>query len=340
MAGLKRRRFLQMMAWVGLGTQAWRVGAAHAMHHGAAAPAAGASMPGMTYQTLGGTGFKGSRLVFGCGSALSRGQAVDMLEPAFDAGINVYDVGFRGFYKDAEKNLAPFIKRHRDDIFVISKAKVAGNLKPSDTLTVAQAREAAREWSSYLDNSLAELQVDHVDAYYLMAVNNASLVGSEELYNAFSSARQAGKVSYYGISTHENAAALLELAAETGWYNLAQIAVTPAGWYDRPNRRPLAGGPPMAGLRPALARARAAGIGLIGMKAGRYLAGGRLQRSRPRAYDHLYSEKMMAANLTPFQRSYAFVLAHGLDAVNADMQNPQHFHENFVAAATSDTYFT
>ena len=338
MARQTRRHFLQLMAWVGLGSQAWRAGAAHALHHGAAA-AATAGTPEMTYRTLGGTGFNASRLVFGCGSALSRGQAVDLLEPAYEAGINVFDVGFRGFYKDAEKNLAPFLKRHQD-VFVISKAKVGGDLKPSDTLTVAQAREAAQAWSAYLDNSLAELQRDHVDAYYLMAVNNAALVGSEELYNAFSRARQAGKVSYFGISTHENAAALLEVAIETGWYNLAQIAITPAGWYDRPNRRPLAGGSPMAGLQPTLARARAAGIGLIGMKAGRYLAGGRLQRSRPRAYDHLYNEKMMAANLTPFQRSYAFVLAHGLDAVNADMQNTQTFHENFVAAATSDTYFT
>ena len=118
----------------------------------------------MTYRTLGATGFKASRLVFGCGSALSRGQAVDLLEPAFEAGINVFDVGFRGFYKDAEKNMAPFLKRHRQDVFVISKAKVGGNLKPSDTLSATQAREAARQWSAHLDNSLVELQVDHVDA--------------------------------------------------------------------------------------------------------------------------------------------------------------------------------
>ena len=338
MARQTRRHFLQLMAWVGLGSQAWRAGVTHALHHGSAA-APSPVMPEMTYRTLGGTGFKASRLVFGCGSALSRGQAVDLLEPAFEAGINVFDVGFRGFYKDAEKNLAPFLKRHRQDVFVISKAKVGGNLKPSDTLSATQAREAARQWSAHLDNSLAELQLDHVDAYYLMAVNNASLVGSEELYNAFAAARQAGKVSYYGISTHENAAALLEVAIETGWYNLAQIAITPAGWYDRPNRRPLAGGPPMAGLQPMLARARAAGIGLIGMKAGRYLAGGRMQRSRPRAYDHLYNDKMMTAKLTAFQRSYAYVLAHGLDAVNADMQNTEHFQQNFFAAATSDSYF-
>jgi aryl-alcohol dehydrogenase-like predicted oxidoreductase len=339
MARQTRRHFLQLMAWIGIGSQAWRSGVAHAMHHGAVV-APTAVTPAMTYRTLGGTGFKASRLVFGCGSALSRGQAAGLLEPAFEAGINVFDVGFRGFYKDAEKNLAPFLKKRRQDIFLISKAKVGGNLTPSDTLTVAQAREAAQTWSAHLDNSLSELQVDHVDAYYLMAVNNAALVGSEEVYNAFATARQAGKASYFGISTHENAAALLEVAIETGWYTLAQIAITPAGWYDRPSRRMLAGTPSMRDLQPALARARDAGIGLIGMKAGRYLAGGRLTRSKPRAYDHLYNDKMMTANLTAFQRSYAFVLAHGLDAVNADMQYAAHLQENIVAAATSDTYFT
>ena len=339
MARQTRRHFLQLMAWIGLGSQAWRSGVAHALHHGASATPAAAA-PGMTYRTLGGTGFKASRLVFGCGGALSRGQAVHLLEPAFEAGINVFDVGFRGYYKDAEKNLAPFVKRHRQDIFLISKAKVGGDLKPSDSLSVAQAREAAQAWSAHLDNSLSELQVDHVDAYYLMAVNNAALVGSEEVYDAFETARQAGKVSYFGISTHENAEKLLNVAIETGWYTLAQIAITPAGWYDRPSRRMLAGTPPLRDLQPTLARARAAGIGLIGMKAGRYLAGGRLQRSKPRAYDHLYNDKMMAASLTAFQRSYAYVLAHGLDTVNADMQNTEHFQQNFFAAATSDSYFT
>ena len=173
-----------------------------------------------------------------------------------------------------------------------------------------------------------------------MAVNNASLVGSEELYNAFAAARQAGKVSYYGISTHENAAALLEVAIETGWYNLAQIAITPAGWYDRPNRRPLAGGPLMAGLQPTLARA-ARGRHRTDRHEGRTLPGRGQAAAQPaNGLRPPVHDKMMASNLTPFQRSYAFVLAHGLDAVNADMQNTEHFQQNVVAAATSDTFFT
>ena len=51
--------------------------------------------PDMQYQTLGKTGLSGSRLVFGCGAALSAGQANDLLEPALESGINVFDVGYR-----------------------------------------------------------------------------------------------------------------------------------------------------------------------------------------------------------------------------------------------------
>jgi aryl-alcohol dehydrogenase-like predicted oxidoreductase len=47
----------------------------------------------------------------------------------------------------------------------------------------------------------------------------------------------------------------------------------------------------------------------------------------------------MASGLSPFQRSYAFVLAHGMDAVNADMQVFAHLEENVAAAATSANHF-
>lgn len=47
----------------------------------------------------------------------------------------------------------------------------------------------------------------------------------------------------------------------------------------------------------------------------------------------------MNSGMTAFQRSYAYVLANGLDAVNADMQVWQHLRENLVAATTGQTYF-
>jgi len=75
-------------------------------------------------------------------------------------------------------------------------------------------------------------------------------------------------------------------------------------------------------------------------------AGKRGKKWAPRAGAEIFllcaSEMIRACShgpLSPFQRSYAFVLAHGLDAVNADSQSIEHLRENFTAAATSQKYF-
>ena len=77
------------------------------------------------------------------------------------------------------------------------------------------------------------------------------------------------------------------------------------------------------------------------MTAGRFLAPARAggKNDNIAAFDHHYNEKLRDAPLSPFQRSYAYVLEHGLDVVNADMQNFNHFEENALAARTSHEYF-
>lgn len=296
--------------------------------------------PGMAYRTLGRTGFNASRLIFGCGASLSGRRRDDLLETAFDAGVNVFDVGYKHYYDAAERNLGPFARRRRDDIFLISKAIVPGDFGPDDAVTMADMKSAAAGWSALLDESLGELGVDHVDAYYLMASNNPQVIASEEIHRAFERAREAGKVSWLGLSTHQNAQRVLETAIDTGRFDLAMIAITPGGWYDWETREVLPGSPPMRDLQPLLARAREAGIGLIGMKAGRYLAGRQwLGWGNPEAFDGHYDARLLKADLSAFQRSYAFVLEHGLDAVNADIQALTHLKENFIAAATSSQYF-
>ncbi len=340
---LSRRRFLQSMAVLAV---AWRTlldsGDARAAIY-AARDAAGteADWPEMTYRTLGRTGFEASRLVFGCGAALMFRPKDALLNAAFDAGINVFDVGYRGYYRNAEENLAPFLKKVRDDIFLISKATVDLEIEPDAVVSVEQARAAARIWSRRLDESLTELQVDHVDAYYLMASYNPSLIESEEIHKAFEKARRAGKVKHLGLSTHRNAEKVLLAAARTGWYDLAMIAITPGGWYDWESKSVLPDSPPMTDLQAVLAKAREAGMGLVGMKAARHLAGLPILGwwKKLDAFDRYYDEKLLAAQLSQFQRSYAYVLAHGLDVVNADMGSLAHLQENVVAATSSPSYF-
>jgi aryl-alcohol dehydrogenase-like predicted oxidoreductase len=336
-----RRSFLQTLALLGIGGRALlRSGDAKAAVYAARAASGTQQWPELGRRTLGRTGFEGSRLVFGCGAALSRGRKDDLLEAAFDAGINVFDSGTRRYYRDAEVNLAPFVKQHRDQIFLISKAMTYLEVEPEEEITSAQGRQAAATWTGLLEQSLRELEVEFVDAYYLMAAHNPHIVRNEELRAAFEQAKQAGKVRHIGLSTHQNAQRVLEAAMETGGYDLAQVAVTPAGWYDWQDKSILAGSAPMTGLRPFLDQVRESGIGLIGMKAGRYLAGRKfLGWGKPDAFDEHYDAKFLASGLSPFQRSYAYVLAHGLDAVNADMQAFGHLEENVAAAATAEQHF-
>lgn len=337
-----RRTFLQYLAIAGIGGRALlQTSDARAAVYAAKVAAGKADWPQMSYRKLGRTGFDASRLVFGCGASLMFRRRDELLDAAFDAGVNVFDVGYRGYYRNAEENLAPFLAKVRDEIFLISKARVDLDAEPDQEVSVQQARQAANSWGARMNESLTELRVDHVDAYYLMASNNPSLIRSEEVRRVFEAARQAGKVSHLGLSTHQNAEKVLSAAAETGWYDLAMIAITPGGWYDWENKGILEGSKPMAELQPLLEKVRASGMGLVGMKAARHLAGLPFVGwfKQPDAFDSYYDEKFKAAPLSAFQRSYAYVLAHGLDVVNADMSSFQHLEENVAAAASSPSYF-
>ncbi|MBW2086878.1 MAG: aldo/keto reductase [Deltaproteobacteria bacterium] len=323
--GLGRRDFMKISAGLAICGQTLLV----APEAGARKQAGSSNLirrnerPSMTYRKLGRTCFHSSRLVFGCGAALAGGKAVRLLDRAFEAGINHFDVGSEMVYRGAERSLAPFLKAHRDEVWVASKAPVYIRIGPGASLTTKKAQAAARKWVKLLNRSLKNLEIAFLDTYYLMGVNSPALVKCEEMYEAFQKAKAAGKVRHFGLSTHENAGEVLKAAIEIGWYDVAMIGITPAGWYDW------------------LEKARQAGIGLIGMKTVRYLAsawvGG---QGDPFAFDHIYDKKIMAYPLNPFQRAYAYTLEHGLDVVNADMQNFKHLEEDIVVASKSHTYFS
>jgi len=295
----------------------------------------------MTYRKLGRTNFMSSRLVFGCGAALTGGKGVRLLDRAFEAGINHYDVGSDIVYKGSERSLSPFLKANRGNIWVASKAPLPRyDIKPEDPVTLEQTKAAANSWTKLLNQSLKDLQTEYVDAYYLMAVNNPGLISSEEIYKAFLDAKTAGKVGNFGLSTHKNAKKVLEAAIKTGWYDLAMIGITPAGWYDWTTKEIEKDTLSLIASQPLLKQARDAGIGLIGMKTVRLIAPMQVAgKDDITAFDEFYDKKLLESPLTPFQRAYAYVLENGLDVVNADMQNFKHLEENIIAAATSHTYF-
>jgi len=102
------------------------------------------------------------------------GMTVRPLQRAFEAGINHFDVDSYSYYKGRERNLAPFRKKHRDQVWLVSKAPTFVHAKCSDSIMLEQAKSAVKYWIGLMDASLKNLQADYVDAYYLMAVDNLS----------------------------------------------------------------------------------------------------------------------------------------------------------------------
>jgi hypothetical protein len=100
-----RPRVLQLLALLGVGGSAL-LKAARALAE--SDDQAADVWPEMTYRTLGQTGFRGSRLVFGCGAALMFWGKDELLNEAFEHGVNVFDVGTSDYYRNAEENLAGF----------------------------------------------------------------------------------------------------------------------------------------------------------------------------------------------------------------------------------------
>ena len=333
----QRRNFLKQMMFAGVGgatlLKTGRLSAAI----DAAESAEAAQFPPMSYRKLGKTGFNASRLVYGCGAALSRNRADRVLGLAYEHGVNVYDVGTSSYYNNAQRNLAQFATAHRKDIFLITKDFLSADARTVPNLE--ESKRIASDWEAKLDSCLRDLSQDNVDAYYIMAANNPRLINNDEIFNAFARAKQAGKVNHLGFSSHENASACLRAAIDSNQYSLATLAMTPAGWYDWEKKTTLKDTKPLIDLQPELQAARDNGIGLVAMKAGRMLAprmwGGRGNHD---AFDAHYSERLLAANLSAFQRSYAYVLENGFDVVNADIQNFHILAENFTAAATSAQY--
>lgn len=294
----------------------------------------------MQYRKLGRTNFMSSRLIFGC-AVVTSGTGQRLLEGVYESGINHLDAGSDVYYKGVEKALAPFVKEHRDELWLMSKGPVRAGFDREEKkeISAADARDAAQAWAKLVDDSLEALGCDYMDVYSLMMVDQPALLKTEEIYNAFLETKKAGKVGHFGFTSHKRAAKCLEAATETGWYDVAMIAITPAGWYEQSSKTPPEGAPTLKEIRPLLDRAREAGIGLIGMKGALYVAPrGTRGEYNHTVFDHLYGEKLLAAPFNGFQRSYAYCLENGLDVYNSDMPSFKHLEENVVAAKNSALY--
>jgi len=151
----------------------------------------------MEYRVLNHTDLEVSRLSFGTmtfGSQTSEADAVRMVHHCLDAGINFFDTANIYNKGQAEIILGKALAGRRDKVILATKVRGKMGEGPDDS---GLSRAAIHK---QLDASLARLQTDCVDVYYLHQPDYA--VPIEETLAALDEAVRAGKVRYPAVSNY------------------------------------------------------------------------------------------------------------------------------------------
>jgi aryl-alcohol dehydrogenase-like predicted oxidoreductase len=167
-----------------------------------------------------------------------------------------------------------------------------------------------------VEESLRRLGTDHVDI--LMCPHGASSHAETqipEVHETFEKLRKEGKVRALGVSAHNDPAGVLRGAVASGVYSVAMVAFNVAN-------RPF--------VEPALAEAKNADLGVIGMKLAQALFDpDRSPNPRPERVALL--DRVVPGTGNVHQKAYAFGLANpNLSAVVSNMADEKQVGENLA----------
>ncbi len=192
----------------------------------------------MEYRTLGRTGLKVSRLCLGTmnfGPRTTQPDSFAIMDKALELGFNFFDTANVYGGQDAKGSTEQIVGRWlaqgggRREAIVLA-TKVYGNMGPG----VNERGLSAYNIRKACEDSLARLQTDHIDLYQMHHVERTT--PWDEIYQAFETLVQQGKVLYFGSSNFAGwdiAAAnmlaaqrhFLGLVSEQSVYNLANRTV-------------------------------------------------------------------------------------------------------------------
>lgn len=226
----------------------------------------------MERRPLGRSGLAFSVLGFGCGSnggLMVRGDAAEQeraVARAIALGVTYFDTAPTYGEGESERNLGRVLKALKPDVLVGSKYRLP-----------AEPGEIAAAVPRSLEASLARLGRDHLDLLQLHSRiatdGRPNSVTSDAVLNevvpALDKLRQAGKLRAIGLTGLGDTPSLLRIL-DAGVFNSVQIAVN---LLNPSAARPVPPGFPMQDFARAIARAAAAGMGVLAI---RVLAGGAL----------------------------------------------------------------
>lgn len=169
----------------------------------------------MDFRTLPHTDLRVSRLCFGTmtlGKPLDQPGANEIIRRCLDAGINFFDTANIYNAGVAETQLGAALKGRRDKVVLASKVFFKmGDAADQQGLSRKAILRA-------IDESLARLQTDYLDLYYLHAPDHTVTI--EESLEAMDSLVRQGKVRYLACSNYAGweVVQMLWRARERGWH--------------------------------------------------------------------------------------------------------------------------
>jgi predicted aldo/keto reductase-like oxidoreductase len=226
---MKRRDFLKL----GIMTA---TGAAVGMGMGNVLTAVAAT-PSITpvYRTLGRTGLKVTIVSFGAMLTPEH----EVIETAFDMGINYVDTARRYMGGRNEEIVGRALKGRRDKIYVATKTPPSSSSK--------------KDIFKDVETSLSKLKTDRIDVIQLHSLSSRERAFDPETREALLELRKQGKVRFFGVTSHTNQADVLNALAEdpAKFFDVALVGYNFKSGAD---------------IKQAIARAAKSGIGIVAMK--------------------------------------------------------------------------
>ncbi len=185
----------------------------------------------LVYRDLGSTGYRVTEIGFGAMNT----RDSELLDAAIDHGINYVDTSHVYQRGQNEEMIGKVLKNKRDKVFL--KTKILGN--------------DVKKFPEMMEISLKRLQVDHVDLMLLHDKGSREDVLDEGFLRCYEDAKKKGICRFVGVSTHSNQAEVVDAIVESKFWDAVLVGYN----YFSPEN-----------IKPAIERARKAGIATIGMK--------------------------------------------------------------------------
>ena len=201
----------------------------------------------LVYRTLGKTGIRLPVITMG----VMNSDNPNLIRAALDAGMVHLDTANGYMRGKNEEVIGEVLKgRPRDSFVVATKIYL-----PRNENTGIYKESATQEaFSGRLDTSLKRLGLDSVDILYHHNVWKKESVLYEPIVKAMETARRNGKARFLGISTHQSEPEVIHATVDSKFYD---VILTSYNFRQKNNTE----------VKKAIARAAAAGLGIVGMKA-------------------------------------------------------------------------